>query len=267
MPILSPKIPAHQELIKQVDYYLESKESSPLPPLGSGRMEFQLYKAALVMDMFLSRLEEVIEDTKSKAAERGIPVTCSKGCDVCCSQPISGSFFEGVLMELYLEANPPIKEQFLTKYDSWRSRIGDPQEYGQTLQSAIRALVNGSKDVSDYVRNAVDNFNQREKISCPFLEERSCSIYPVRPVACRQLLSIDDPIKCQTGEQARLLRAGDIDELTYRKLPLLLIHLGRSFGFPGIVNSVLPITTYELIKHGEKYVDMVIRDCDRISRR
>jgi Fe-S-cluster containining protein len=261
MTSLPPKTSKHQELMKSVDDFLKDKDNSSLPSLENGRMEFQLYKAALVMDTFLSRLEEVIEETKVKATEGGMPVTCSKGCDACCSQPISSSFFEAVLIKSYLEVNPPVKEQFLARYDAWRSRIGDTKEYDQILQSAIRALVDGSKDVSDYVRNAVDHFNQSEKINCPFLEEHSCSIYPVRPVTCRQLLSIDDPVKCQIGEQARLLRAGDIDELTYRKLPILLMHLGRSFGFQGIVNSVLPITTYELMKHGEKYVDQVIRDC------
>lgn len=261
MTFLLPKTSKHQELITSVDSFLKDKESSSLPSLESGRMEFQLYKAALVMDTFLSRLEVVIEETKVKAAERDIHITCGKGCDACCSQPITGSFFEGVLIESYLEANPKVKEQFLSKYDIWRSRIGDPKEYGQTMQSALRALVNGSRDVSDHVSNAVNNFNQSEKTNCPFLEEHSCSIYPVRPVVCRQLLSIDNPIKCQTGEQSRLLRSGDIDEFTYRKLPPLLIHLGRSFGFPGIVNSVLPITVHELFKYGDKYVEQVVRDC------
>lgn len=255
MTVLPPKIPQHEELIRSINTYLSDPNNSSLPSLGSGRMEFQLYKAALVMDTFLSRLEEIIEETKGKATERGIPVTCSKGCDACCSQPISGSFFEGVLISLYLESNLSLKEQFLNKYTHWRSSIGNPKEYDQTVQLG---MINPNH--SALVRKAVDNFNQGQEISCPFLEEHCCSIYPARPTACRQLLSVDNPLKCQTGEQARLLRAGNIDQLLYGKLTPLLNHLGKSVGFPGIIYSLVPITVHEFLIYKEQYVEQVIRD-------
>lgn len=263
MTVLSPKIHSHQELIHSVDNFLQSPEKSPLPQLSSGRMEFQLYKAALVIDTFISRLETVIEETKLKAASIGRPVTCGKGCDACCSQPISGSLFEAVLIQLYLESDPAKKEQFLTKYETWRSSIGNPQEYSRTIHSGILAKIMGEKDASDYDRKAVEEFNLNKDLGCPFLEEHCCSIYPARPIVCRQLLSVDDPLKCQKGEKALILMAGDIDYLLIHKLSPLLIHLGNSFGFSGIVSSITPIAVHELLINPERYIENTLQEYRR----
>jgi Fe-S-cluster containining protein len=33
-------------------------------------------------------------------------------------------------------------------------------------------------------------------LSCPFLEQQSCSIHPARPLSCREFLVVSDPIHC-----------------------------------------------------------------------
>jgi Fe-S-cluster containining protein len=35
---------------------------------------------------------------------------------------------------------------------------------------------------------------------CPFLENDRCTIYPVRPLMCREHISFDDPRKCERDE-------------------------------------------------------------------
>jgi Fe-S-cluster containining protein len=37
-------------------------------------------------------------------------------------------------------------------------------------------------------------------VHCPFLENGRCSIYPVRPLMCREHISFDDPGKCERDE-------------------------------------------------------------------
>jgi len=53
--------------------------------------------------------------------------------------------------------------------------------------------------------------NYQLTTECPFLIENKCSIYPVRPIICRQFLVRNSP--CDSGEDVVLTRPQDIVQL------------------------------------------------------
>ncbi|AUM11029.1 MAG TPA: YkgJ family cysteine cluster protein [Gammaproteobacteria bacterium] len=63
------------------------------------------------------------------------------------------------------------------------------------------------------------------KVVCPFLINRSCSIYSVRPVACRTYVVDDSPSVCEQNPVRNTLpKAHEIYKEAYDKLHNLVTH-------------------------------------------
>lgn len=93
------------------------------------------------------------------------PLACGRGCSWCCHIPV--------------QASPPEVLRIVEFVQSTRTRF----EAAQTRQRIEEAFV------------AAEGLSARERldrnIPCPFLENHACSIYPVRPISCRQFHSLD----------------------------------------------------------------------------
>lgn len=120
------------------------------------------------------------------AAEAGKAISCRKGCGACCRQlvPISRTEAERLLSTVaalpaerraVLEARFAAAESALAAADL-KERKGRPD---RELSTAYFAL----------------------GISCPFLEEESCSIHPDRPLVCREYLVTSPAELCAGPEQ------------------------------------------------------------------
>jgi len=57
-------------------------------------------------------------------------------------------------------------------------------------------------------------------VPCPFLENESCGIHPIRPLACREYLVVSDPELC---------RDPAVNDVTGLQLPLKLSHVMHAF--------------------------------------
>ena len=71
--------------------------------------------------------------------------------------------------------------------------------------------------------------NHKENLSCPFLVNRECSIYPLRPIACREFHIIGKP--CATGEDPIKSRPEDIWTPSRNVARKAAMELLRFFGF------------------------------------
>lgn len=116
----------------------------------------------LAVDAY-SYAEELIDE----AAERYYPpLACSQGCDYCCHLPVSVSVAEVVAVLDYVQQN-----------------FSAPRR--EALRQRVAARYQDVVELTDEQR-------KHTNIRCPLLDDDGrCSVYPVRPLACRGFNSTD----------------------------------------------------------------------------
>lgn len=97
-------------------------------------------------------------------------LACRRECDLCCYPAVSATVAEVANIVAYVETQlPPERRNDLMK------RVHDTSDDTRALTSRQRTSTN---------------------IACPYLEDGLCSVYPVRPLACRGFNSYDYDV-CQ----------------------------------------------------------------------
>lgn len=142
-----------------------------------------------VLDTY--HISDTLVDEQIAALEtKGTPPACHRGCHVCCVKP-----------------DVPITEPELLGISWYASEV---------LAGELRGIVKQRL------------LEHKATTECPFLVERACSIYPVRPLICRQFYVASKP--CAPGEDILLSRMKDIvffPKDVYRQVAMrLLDHYG-----------------------------------------
>lgn len=145
------------------------------------------------MNPLMTSLQQLTQEQVEEAVGR-LPATesvsCCAGCGACCKQmvPISLSEAEFLATEVLPQLSPEHRQRV-------EERI---REAERTLAEVgmIARLEELAKDADPEERQKVGICYMLLRISCPFLEEDSCSIHPVRPLACREYLVTSDPAHC-----------------------------------------------------------------------
>lgn len=117
---------------------------------------------------FVSNLQRGVTRIIQTAIDRGVKVACHAGCSHCCSARV-----EAMAPEVFRIARELSSQS--------------PGELNQLVQH-LNAHVS--------LQNEAVQWNQRLK--CPFLKNGLCSIYDIRPSACRKAHSLDVR-KCQAN--------------------------------------------------------------------
>jgi Fe-S-cluster containining protein len=91
-------------------------------------------------------------------------LACREGCDYCCYPPVSAAVPEVANIVAYILSQLPKPEQ-------------------QRLQAKVKEAYEQTKAMTSQQRTSTN-------LACPYLKEGKCSIYPVRPLACRGYNSI-----------------------------------------------------------------------------
>lgn len=110
---------------------------------------------------FVSNLQQSVSRVVQTALEQGIPIACKPGCNHCCAARVEAMAAEVFHIARELERRPADE----------RDRL-------------VRRL-----KIHVSMRSEATAWNQRPE--CPFLTNALCSIYDVRPNACRKAHSLD----------------------------------------------------------------------------
>ena len=150
-------------------------------PVGEVPMERLLPALRTTADAFVAYGTEL-----SVAA--GKPVSCAKGCGACCRQLIPLAHAEAREIAALVEELPePRRSEVTGRFENALRRVEAagllPALEGRTERMAAEAVDLGL----EYFRLG---------IACPFLEDESCSIYPERPIACREYLVTSPAAHC-----------------------------------------------------------------------
>ncbi|HEX3469690.1 MAG TPA: YkgJ family cysteine cluster protein [Silvibacterium sp.] len=125
-----------------------------------------------------------------EAVQEGSPISCKAGCGACCRQLVPVNFFEAEALTEWMATLP---EERRTELEG-------------RFHRALLALRNAGvidkilddrwpREPQATTQLAIDYFHAH--VPCPFLEDESCSIHPIRPLSCREYLVTSPPALCQ----------------------------------------------------------------------
>ncbi len=108
-------------------------------------------------------IDGLIDSFRKRCMRESLTPDCQKGCTLCCSQAVLASNHEILMIWQYIDEHMPAR-----LIDEIKSR--NSARHTQTRQMSAMEFLH-------YMH------------PCPFLDDGSCLIYPVRPMACRCYLS------------------------------------------------------------------------------
>ena len=114
-----------------------------------------------------------------------LPVVCNRGCSACCTQNVTITATEGEDILRFVTAE---------NLSPW---LAEKLAYPRTHQSA--AMTNNDFAGACLEGREADPDDFNNTFPCPFLEDNSCRIYPVRPFGCRLFASTK---KCSSAQPA-----------------------------------------------------------------
>lgn len=154
---------------------------------------------------------------EDQAREAGQTISCRAGCGACCRQIVPISETDALFLADYVASLPEGKRnQVRARFESALAAFE-----ASGLMDEIRRIDEFPPDVR--LEIAVRYF--RAGVACPFLEDESCSIHPVRPMSCREYL-VTNP-----AENCRDPRADAIQMVELpMKASVVLYHFGDGKG-------------------------------------
>ncbi|MCY2925560.1 MAG: YkgJ family cysteine cluster protein [Planctomycetota bacterium] len=149
----------------------------PLPAVDSRVTLSQLVAPARAI------CDQLVDHLRRQAGRHNRPISCRKGCSACCRYLVPLSVPEALLL--------PTETPALTR----------PRAQGAFLAAARNLLRAGSPPALEglephQAQQAISDWYVHANVTCPFLANSCCQVYPHRPLACREHLALSNPDSC-----------------------------------------------------------------------
>jgi Fe-S-cluster containining protein len=141
------------------------------------KAELRMTDLLPILFSFSNALVTLAEDV---AREAGKPVSCRAGCGACCRQLVPVSEPEALHIAELVQTLAP--ERAAQVRERFRAAL---EALGPGLLDRLRDT-DSLKKIEDRREIGLEYF--RAGVPCPFLEDESCSIHPLRPLSCREYL-------------------------------------------------------------------------------
>ena len=151
-----------------------------------------------------TELFNAIQEAHNRAErERNIRITCSRGCWFCCTHFIEVSLQECEGIVYWLNQHQGVRSEFIERYAIWQAKVSDHEPlFQQVCQKLTEAREHPVNPVFiKALAQTADAFNSLG-ITCPFLVNEECSIYPVRPVVCAEYATVSPVSYCKPNSTA-----------------------------------------------------------------
>lgn len=140
------------------------------------------------------------------------PVSCAKGCGACCRQLVPVSTVEARAIAALVQAmEEPRRSAVIARFEA------------ACRQMEAAGLMDRLRDFSIIPKAELVAFGfdyLHRGVSCPFLEDESCSIHPDRPAICREYLVTSDARHC-ANPSPQTIRRVELGARVSRALPAL----------------------------------------------
>ncbi len=131
----------------------------------------------------------IAEGVKALAAQ-GKTVSCRKGCGHCCRQPVPIAPAEARALGRLVDAMPAERREKIRR--RFAAVIRELEEAGIAEDLRMRSFWEKGHGREVGLRYLA------LRIDCPFLENEACTIYPDRPLACREYMVTTPAENCET---------------------------------------------------------------------
>ncbi|NWF71569.1 MAG: YkgJ family cysteine cluster protein [Nitrospirae bacterium] len=137
--------------------------------------------------------EEAAELEVQHAIEAGLAISCRKGCAACCRMLVPLSVPEAFALRECVEQLPADRRTLLlNRLSETKDRLKH-----EGLWERLTDVAEASSPVPDEELDPINRAYYALRIPCPYLDNELCSIYEIRPAACRELLVTSPAELCQ----------------------------------------------------------------------
>jgi Fe-S-cluster containining protein len=132
----------------------------------------------------------IVAQISQEAEAAGSPISCGPGCGACCRQLVPVSLFEAEALTDWIRNLPEERRAGLEQ--RFHRALLALRDAGVVDKIVREDWIAGGEPVTEL---AIDYFHAG--VPCPFLENESCSIHPMRPLSCREYMVTSPPALCQ----------------------------------------------------------------------
>jgi Fe-S-cluster containining protein len=172
------------------------------PGYATGARKFprpvSLDDAVTIANGLQSEVDGGVEARAAAVTANGDVIACTRGCNGCCEEPIMVFRPEAVQVARWLDRpeNAEVRDAFLAAYPAWKQRTGD-------TSARLSELFDG--DADRYLEVHVAGW--AKGVMCAFNRNGDCSVYPVRPITCRNGHALTTSERCRAPTPAPAVRA------------------------------------------------------------
>ena len=174
--------------------------------VGKGRVDasVQVPAGRVTLTQIVPAIQELASNVVGSVVQivesEGHRISCRAGCGACCRQIVPLSLFEAEALSEWIRTLPPEQQQELER--RFREALLKLRDAGVLEKLDPELWVEGDEATQ---KLALDYLHAG--VPCPFLEQESCSIHPIRPVICREYLVTSPPEFCAspTAETVRVV--------------------------------------------------------------
>jgi Fe-S-cluster containining protein len=145
------------------------------------------------VELLARRQGELIGRELVVLQEAGGAVSCQAGCAACCRQLVVVSPLEALAIERHVRSADRAQRRRWEAAHARHSRA-------LSRQPALMRRLQAFRAARGYLSPGEGDRLEREywaaQLPCPFLEKERCTIYPVRPFACREHFAVTPPEQC-----------------------------------------------------------------------
>ncbi len=128
--------------------------------------------------------EQALAQEARRVTERGLAISCRKGCAACCRMLVPVSAPEAFALYDMVQALPGSRrDALMARVAQARARLEQAD-----LWSRLTELAEADRPLTDEDYEPINREYYALRLPCPFLEDELCMIYEDRPAACRELL-------------------------------------------------------------------------------
>jgi len=197
VPPLPPlgKMATHKTISIGVDLTFGNRRLRAKVPMPAGPV-----RRSDMLPLLQDLADAVVAEAVANVHKQGQSISCKQGCAACCRQLVPIGQTEARRLRDLVDETPDPKRALI------RARFAQAREHLRASGLLDRLLARQHWTPEEAHAIGIEFF--RLAIPCPFLQDETCSIYPDRPIRCREYLVTSPAEHCAqpTGTSVRTVR-------------------------------------------------------------